>query len=244
MTKNDLICLRKACMIAANALSLVEKEIKAGITTEHLNKVAHHYIVQQKATPAFLNYGGFPKSICISINEEVVHGIPSERKLQIGDIVSVDVGVYYGGYYGDVAKTFAVGQISKEKQFLIKHTKQSLEEGLKVIKEGCQVGDIGFAISNYVKTYNLAVVEVLVGHGIGKNLHQKPDIPNYGKKGTGPVLKEGMVIAVEPMINLGTKKVLIDDDGWTIVTADNQPSAHFEDTVLVLKDGFEILTKR
>lgn len=244
MKNNEISLIRKASLIAADTLNYLEDKIKVGITTDELNKLAHDYIIKNNGIPAFLNYRKFPKSICVSINEEVVHGIPSERKLEIGDIVSIDVGVCYEGYYGDTAKTFAVGKIDDQKQFLLKHTKIALEKGIAVVKAGTKTGDIGYAIASYLKEYNLGIVEVLVGHGIGKKLHQKPDIPNYGQKGKGYMLKAGMVIAIEPMINAGTKEVVMKQDGWTIVTADNSPSAHFEHTVLVLENGFEILTKR
>ncbi len=236
--------MKKASQIAYQTLELVAKNIKAGVTTDYLNQIAHKYIVENNASPAFLNFQGFPKAICVSINEEVVHGIPGKRKLKTGDIVSIDIGVCFEGYYGDTGGTYPVGEVSKEKEYLIYHTKKSLEEGLKVLKANCHVGDIGYAISSYLKKHNLSVVKVLVGHGIGKRLHQKPDIPNYGKKGTGPVLRKGMTIAIEPMVNLGTDQVLIKEDGWTIITADYRPSAYFEHTVLILEDGYEILTKR
>lgn len=236
--------LEKAGEIVYDTHQELKKHIKCGITTDELNDIAESYIISQNATPSFKNYHGYPKSICTSINEEVVHGIPSNRKLKNGDIVSIDIGAYYKGYHSDSAWTYPVGDISEDKAILLEKTENSLYKGLEVIKEGCTTGDIGNAIESYLKKYNLGIVEVLVGHGVGSELHEPPDIPNYGKKKTGPVLKAGMVIAVEPMINLGAKEVLMLEDEWTIVTADGKPSVHFEHTVLVLKEGFKILTKR
>jgi len=218
--------------------------IKPGITTNELDKLAHEYIISRDATPSFKDYQGYPGSICASINEEVVHGIPSGRKLKDGDIISIDIGACYKGYHGDSAWTYSVGNISKDKEYLMKHTEQSLFEGLSVIKEGTHIGDIGYAIQKYAEKQQLGVVKELVGHGVGQKLHEMPDVPNYGKQGTGPILKEGMVIAVEPMLNLGTPRVYILDDNWTIVTADKKPSAHYEHTLVVTKDGYTILTKR
>ena len=218
--------------------------IKPGITTNELDKLAHEYIISKDATPSFKNYQGYPGSICASINEEVVHGIPSNRKLKDGDIISIDIGACYKGYHGDSAWTYPVGNINKDKEYLMKHTEQSLFEGLSVIKEGTHIGDIGYAIQKYAESYQLGVVKELVGHGVGQKLHEMPDVPNYGKQGTGPILKEGMVIAVEPMLNLGTARIYLLEDNWTIITADKKPSAHYEHTVLVTKDGYTILTKR
>lgn len=218
--------------------------IKPGITTNELDKLAHEYIISKDATPSFKNYQGYPGSICASINEEVVHGIPGDRKLKDGDIISIDIGACYRGYHGDSAWTYPVGNINKDKEYLMKHTEQSLFEGLSVIKEGIHIGDIGYAIQKYAEAHQLGVVKELVGHGVGQKLHEMPDVPNYGKLGTGPILKEGMVIAVEPMLNLGTPRIYILEDNWTIITADKKPSAHYEHTVLVTKDGYTILTKR
>lgn len=222
----------------------LEKYIKPGITTKELDRLAEEFIIKSGATPSFKNLYGFPGSICISINEEVVHGIPGGRKLKNGDIVTLDIGACYKGYHGDSAWTYAVGNISEEKAELMKQTEEALFEGLSVIKDGAHVGDIGAAIEAYALKHNLGVVKELTGHGIGSSVHEDPDVPNYGKKGTGPVLKEGMTIAVEPMLNYGTADVFMLDDDWTIITADELPSAHFEHTVLVTKDGYIILTKR
>lgn len=222
----------------------LEKYIKPGITTKELDRLAEEYIIKSGATPSFKNLYGFPGSICISINEEVVHGIPGNRKLKNGDIVTLDIGACYKGYHGDSAWTYAVGNISHEKYQLMKQTEESLFVGLSVVKEGAHVGDIGAAIENYAREHHLGVVKELTGHGVGSKVHEDPDVPNYGKKGTGPLLKSGMTIAVEPMLNLGTADVFVLDDDWTIVTGDNLPSAHYEHTILVTKDGYTILTKR
>lgn len=218
--------------------------IKEGITTEKLDSMAEEYILSRGATPSCKGYDGYPKSICISVNEEVVHGIPGKRKLKNGDIVTLDICACYKGYHGDSAWTYKVGNVSSDKEYLMEHTEKALYVGLNQVKPGNRIGDIGFAISNYAEKYNLGVVKELTGHGIGSDLHEDPDVPNYGKAGTGPMLKEGMVIAVEPMLNLGTADIYILDDDWTIVTADDKPSAHFEHTVLVTKDGYTILTER
>lgn len=240
----EIELLKKAGEIVGNTHNYLKQFIKPGITTKELDKLAHDFIIESGATPSFLNLYGFPASVCISINEEVVHGIPSNRKLKDGDIVSIDIGACYKGYHGDSAWTYPVGNISKENQQLLIDTEKSLFEGLSVIKEGTRVGDIGFAIETYANKCHLGVVRELVGHGVGSQVHEEPDVPNYGKKNTGPILKAGMVIAVEPMLNLGTRQVFMLDDDWTIVTGDDKPSAHFEHTVLVTKDGYTILTKR
>lgn len=220
------------------------KYIKPGITTKELDKLAHDYIIKCGATPSFLNLYGFPASVCISINEEVVHGIPGNKKLKDGDIVSIDIGACYKGYHGDSAWTYPVGKISKEKKLLLEYTERSLFEGLSVIKEGVHLGDVGYAIESFAKKHKLGVVKELVGHGVGSKVHEDPDVPNYGRKNTGPILKAGMTIAVEPMLNLGTPDIYMLEDGWTILTDDDLPSAHFEHTILVTKDGYTILTKR
>ena len=230
--------------IVGNTHHYLEKYIKPGITTKELDRLAEEFIIKSGATPSFKNLYGFPGSICISINEEVVHGIPSGRKLKNGDIVTLDIGACYKGYHGDSAWTYAVGNISSEKAELMRQTEEALFEGLSVIKEGAHVGDIGAAVEEYALKHNLGVVKELTGHGIGSAVHEDPDVPNYGKRGSGPVLKEGMTIAVEPMLNMGTADVFMLDDDWTIITADDLPSAHYEHTVLVTKDGYTILTKR
>lgn len=243
-SEREIELLKVAGQIVGDTHKYLIPFIKPGITTKELDNLAHKYIISRGATPSFLGYEGYPGSICTSVNEEVVHGIPSNRKLKNGDIISIDIGACYKGYHGDSAWTYIVGHVNKEALDLMKHTEESLFAGLSVVKEGAHIGDIGYAVSEVAKKYNLGVVKELVGHGVGSHLHEDPDVPNYGRQGTGPVLKAGMVIAVEPMLNLGTPNIYILDDDWTIITADDKPSAHFEHTVVVTKDGYEILTKR
>lgn len=243
-TKEEIERLRIAGSIVGDTHHYLEPYIKDGTTTLELDQLAENYIRSRGATPSFKNYNGFPGSICTSINNEVVHGIPGNRKLKEGDLISIDIGACYQGYHGDSAWSYSVGRVSEEKQNLLKWTEEALFQGLSVIHDGCHVGDIGEAIEQYAKSKKLGVVKELVGHGVGDHLHENPDVPNYGKKNTGPFLRAGNVIAVEPMLNLGTPNVFIEDDDWTIITGDGKPSAHFEHTVLITKDGYEILTKR
>ena len=243
-SSEEIELLKIAGQIVGDTHNYLKQFIKPGITTKELDKLAYDYIISRDATPSFLNYEGYPASICTSVNEEVVHGIPSDRVLQEGDIISIDIGACYKGYHGDSAWSYPVGNISEEKKYLLKHTEQSLYEGLSVIKPGMKIGDIGYAVEKYALDHKLGVVKELVGHGVGRHLHESPDVPNYGKKNTGMTLRKGMVIAVEPMLNLGTANIYILDDDWTIITADDKPSAHFEHTIVVTKDGYEILTKR
>ena len=243
-TPREIELLRVAGEITGSTHNYLKPFIKPGITTKELDRLAEEYILQRGATPSFKGYDGFPGSICTSINNEVVHGIPSNRKLKNGDIISIDIGACYKGYHGDSAWTYPVGTISQDKEYLLKHTEKALFEGLSVIKSGIRVGDIGYAVSKYANKYKLGVVKELVGHGVGNHLHEEPDVPNYGNAHTGPLLKSGMVIAVEPMLNLGTAEVFMEDDDWTIITGDDKPSAHFEHTVLITDDGYEILTRR
>ncbi|CCY28083.1 MAG: type I methionyl aminopeptidase [Candidatus Faecisoma sp.] len=243
-TEEEIELMRIAGKIVGDTHNYLKQFIKPGIRTKELDKLAYDYILSRDATPSFKGYMGFPGTVCISINDEVVHGIPSNRKLKEGDIVSIDIGACYKGYHGDSAWSYPVGKISKEKEYLLKHTEESLFEGLKEAKSGNRIGDISHAIENHAKKYHLGVVKELVGHGIGNCVHQKPDVPNYGKRGCGMELKSGMTIAVEPMLTLGSPKVFILDDDWTIVTGDESPAAHFEHTILITDDGYEILTKR
>lgn len=243
-TKEEIALMKKAGEIVYLTHKHLIPYIKEGITTKELDKLAEEFILKSNAIPSFKNYNGYPSSICTSINEEVVHGIPSNRTLKNGDIISIDIGACYKGYHGDSAWSYKVGNISSEKEYLLKHTELALYEGLKQVKEGNYLNDIGTAIEKYAHSHNLGVVRELVGHGVGKKLHEEPDVPNYNIRKKGPLLKEGMTIAIEPMLNLGTHKVYIKDDDWTIVTGDNKPSAHFEHTVVVTKDGYEILTKK
>lgn len=243
-TPEQIELLRKAGKIVGDTHNYLKQFIKPGITTKELNRLAEEFILNSDATPSFKGLYGFPAGCCISVNEEVVHGIPGNRRLKEGDIVSIDIGACYHGFHGDSAWTYPVGNISHPKARLLRDTEQALMEGLSVIKNGAHVGDIGYAVEKYATEHRLGVVKELVGHGVGSSVHEEPDVPNYGKKRTGPELKTGMVIAVEPMLNLGTADVYMLDDDWTVITADDKPSAHFEHTVLVLDDGYEILTKR
>ena len=226
-SNEEIELLKIAGQIVGDTHNYLKQFIKPGITTKELDKLAYDYIISRDATPSFLNYEGYPASICTSVNEEVVHGIPSDRILQEGDIISIDIGACYKGYHGDSAWSYPVGNISEEKKYLLEHTEKSLYEGLSVIKPGMKIGDIGYAIEQYALKHKLGVVKELVGHGVGKHLHESPDVPNYGKKNTGMTLRKGMVIAVEPMLNLGDSNIYILDDDWTIITADDKPSAHF-----------------
>ena len=241
-TPQEIELMKIAGKIVGDTHNYLIPYIKPGITTKELDRLAEDFILSQNATPSFKGLYGFPGTICISVNDEVVHGIPGSRKLKDGDIVALDIGACYKGYHGDSAWTYRVGKVSKEVEYLLKHTEQALYEGLKQVKPGNRIGDIGYAVSEYAKKYNLGVVKELVGHGIGNHVHEDPDVPNFGKKGTGPLLKEGMCIAIEPMLNLGTARIYMLDDDWTIKTDDEMPSAHFEHTVLVTKNGYEILT--
>lgn len=219
----------------------VAKNIKPGISTKALNDIAHKFILAHDCTPSFLNFEGYPASICVSVNDEVVHGIPSKRKIKEGDVVSIDIGVCYKGYHSDSANTYIVGSASKEIEDLVENTKKSLYEGLSVIKDGVKISEIGKKIENFAKIHHLGVVRELVGHGVGTSVHEDPDVPNYYTN-DNTRLKSGMVIAVEPMLNLGTRHIYMEDDEWTIRTDDGLPSAHFEHTVLVTKEGYVILT--
>lgn len=242
-TEQEIALMRKACEITRDTLLMLEQNIKPGITTKQLDKLAYDFIKKNNAKPGFLNYGGFPASICASVNNEVVHGIPNNRVLKEGDIISIDVGAKYKGYNGDSARTFPVGKISKEKQKLIDVTKQSFFEGIKGIKAGCRVGDISSQIQRYVEKNGFSVVRDLVGHGVGKDLHEDPMVPNFGFAGLGPKLQANTIIAIEPMVNAGDYKVITDElNGWTVVTMDGSDSAHYENTVLITEDGVEILT--
>jgi methionyl aminopeptidase len=238
----EIILMKKAGEITKNALLYAEKLVKPGISTILLDKMISEYIIKNGGKPAFKNYNGFPNSTCISINEEVVHGIPSERKLKEGDIVSIDVGVNYKGFNGDAARTFPVGKISKEKQKLIDITRESFFEGLKHLKAGERLGKVSSAIQQYVEKNGFSVVREMTGHGIGHLLHLDPSVPNYGKKTDGPIVQANTCLAIEPMVNMGDRKIFILDDGWTTITQDLQPSAHYENTVLILSDRVEILT--
>lgn len=238
----EISLMKKAGSIVYKIHQYLKPFLKPGITTKEIDKLAYDFIIKEGATPSFLNYDGFPGTICISINDEVVHGIPGERIIKDGDIVKLDIGVCWKGYHGDSAWSYAVGNVSDDIKYLMEHTEKALYKGLEQVKPGNHIGDIGAAIEEYATAHKLGIVRELVGHGIGSDVHEKPDVPNYGKKGTGPVLKKGMCIAIEPMLNLGTKEIYILDDDWTIITRDGLPSAHFEHTLVVTEDGYEITT--
>jgi len=241
-TEEEIELIRESSLLVGKTLAEVAKIIAPGVKTKKLDELAEKFILDHKAKPGFKGYNGFPFTLCISINENVVHGFPSDRELKDGDIVSVDCGVIKNGFYGDSAYTFAVGEVKEEIILLLKRTHESLYKGIEMAVAGNRIGDIGSAIQSYVEPFGYSVVRDLVGHGLGRNLHEKPEVPNYGKRGTGPALKEGMVLAIEPMINMGTKKVTQENDGWTIRTADKMPSAHFEHDVVVRKGKAEILS--
>ena len=243
-SEKEIELMRKAGYLVSKTHQYLKPFIKPGITTLELDKLAEDFIRSNSGIPSCKGYQGFPNSLCVSINDEVVHGIPSNRKLKNGDIVTIDMVIGYHGYQGDAAWTYAVGNIDDKKKYLMEHTEASLYEGIKQVKPGARIGDISNAVEVYATKHKLGIVKELVGHGIGTEMHEEPDVPNYGKKGTGPKLKPGMVICIEPMLNLGSADVGILDDGWTIVTIDGKPSAHYEHTVLVTDTGYEILTPR
>ena len=242
-SKSEIEKMRLACKITGEVLKELEKHIKPGVTTKQLDKIALNYIVSRGAKPSFLNYNGFPGSICASRNDEVVHGIPSTNvKLVEGDIISIDVGAYIDGFHGDAARTFPVGKVSDEAMRLIEVTKESFFEGIKYAVHGGKLGDISAAIQEHVEKNGFSVVRDLVGHGIGKNLHEDPNVPNFGKAGKGVKLASGMTLAIEPMVNAGEYDVCVLEDDWTVVTEDGSLSAHYENTILITKDKCEILT--
>ena len=241
-SEKDLEYLRASGKILSLVLKEVRKIIKPGITTNEIDRLAEDLILENNAQPAFKGYKGFPASACTSTNQEIVHGIPSGRKLVEGDIVSIDLGVNFCGYFSDSAVTLAVGKIDAKIKKLIEVTKKSLELGIKEVGPGKHLSDISSAIQKYVEDNGFSVVRQFVGHGIGASLHEEPEIPNFGRPGEGPVLVEGMVLAIEPMVNMGTWEAKILSNGWTAVTKDDKPSAHFEHTVAVAKRGYEILT--
>ncbi|MBI5049777.1 MAG: type I methionyl aminopeptidase [Nitrospirae bacterium] len=242
-SRDEIKRMAEACRIVAEALDGVKKIIAPGITTVELDKFVESFIISKGATPAFKGYRGYPASLCTSVNEQVVHGIPSIRKLKQGDIISLDLGVYYRGFYGDTAATFPVGEINRTAKSLLAVAEEALYKGIECAEAGRRLSDISFAIQSYVEENRFSVVRNFVGHGIGRELHEEPQVPNFGGPGEGPVLVPGMTLAIEPMINEGTWEVVILDDGWTAVTGDGSLSAHFEHTVAVMEDGTYALTK-
>lgn len=242
-TGRELSVMREACRISAGALKLIGQAIEPGVTTEELDRMAEKYIRSEGAVPNFLNYNGYPKTACISINNEVIHGIPTvSRKIKAGDIVSVDLGAMYNGYHGDNAATFACGDVSPEAKRLMDVTRESLYEGIKMARPGGRIGDISFAVQSYVEARGYSVVREYVGHGVGTSLHEAPEVPNFGKAGRGIRLMPGMTLAIEPMINVGGPEVKVLPDGWTVITKDGSLSAHFEHTVAITADGPVVLT--
>ena len=241
-TPDQVKMIQQSSLLIGKTLAMLAPRIIPGVTTNQLNDWAHEFICDHQATPGFLNYSGFPKSICASVNSAVVHGIPNDQPLMSGDIVSIDIGVLKDGFWGDSAFTFGVGEVSEAVQDLMTTTYESLLVGLEKAVAGNRIGDIGYAVQQHAEAKKYGVVRELVGHGVGIELHEAPEVPNYGKRGSGMMLQEGMVLAIEPMINLGTKNVRQAKDGWTIVTADNKPSAHFEHTVYVGSEGVKVLS--
>ena len=242
-TDEEIELMRVANQLVGKTLGELAKHVAPGVTTLQLDKIAEEFIRDNGATPAFLGYGGFPNSICASVNEHVVHGIPSSKViLRDGDIISIDCGTHINGFTGDSAYTFCVGEVSPEVRHLLKTTKESLYKGIEAAVDGKRVGDIANAIQTYCETRNYSVVRELVGHGCGRNMHEEPEVPNYGRRGCGPLLRSGMCICIEPMTNLGSKNVVFENDGWTVRTKDRKPSAHFEHCIAIRPDGPDILS--
>ncbi|HPK04418.1 MAG TPA: type I methionyl aminopeptidase [Bacteroidales bacterium] len=241
-TEEEIQLIQHSSLLVGKTIAEVARHIKPGITTMELDQIAEEFIRDHGAKPGFKGYRGFPATLCVSVNENVVHGIPDKYELREGDIVSIDCGVLKNGYYGDSAYTFAVGNVKPEVLALMKATKEALYKGIEQAVAGKRIGDIGNAIQQHVNPMGYGIVRELIGHGVGKHLHESPDVPNYGKKGHGVLLSEGMVIAIEPMINLGKRHIVQEDDGWTIRTLDRKPSAHYEHTIAVRKDKADILS--
>lgn len=241
-TPAEIEIMREAAQIVSRTLGLLAAEIKPGITPLYLDKIAEEYIRSQHAIPGFLGLYDFPNTLCVSINEQVVHGIPTNTPLKEGDIVSIDCGSHFEGYYGDHAYTFEVGEVSPEIKKLLNVTKECLQIGIEQTKVGNRIGDIGFHIQQHAEKNGYGVVRDLVGHGLGRSMHEEPQVPNYGRRGTGKQILEGLTIAIEPMINMGTDRVIQADDNWTIITYDGKPSAHFEHDVAVVNGNPEVLS--
>ena len=239
---HEIEAMRLAGKITAAARALAREMVKPGVTTQQIDKAVFHFIREQGAIPSFLHYNGYPASVCISVNDEIIHGIPGKRVLREGDIVSVDVGAYIGGYHGDCAGTYPCGQVSDEALRLIRVTQDSFFEGLKFAREGYRLSDISHAVQTFVEANGYSVVREYVGHGIGRNMHEAPEVPNYGKPGHGPRLLRGMSLAVEPMVNAGTAAIKQMSDGWTVKTADGKYAAHYENTILITAGDPELLT--
>jgi methionyl aminopeptidase len=238
----EIELMRHAGKITAAARSVGREMVRAGVTTHEIDKAIHDFIIKQGATPSFLGYGGFPASACVSVNDEIIHGIPGKRRIKDGDIVSVDVGAYIGGFHGDCAATFPCGEVSEEAKRLIEVTRQSFFEGIKFARQGYRVSDISHAIQEYVEGKGYSLVRDYVGHGIGSKMHEAPEVPNFGQAGHGPRLVKGMTLAIEPMVNVGGPGIRVLGDDWTVVTLDGSLSAHYENTVLITDGEPEILT--
>jgi methionyl aminopeptidase len=241
-TAEEIELIRESNLLVCKTLGELAKWIKPGITTNKLDQIAEEYIRDAGGVPGFLGYQGFPKTLCTSVNDQVVHGIPSSLALKEGDVISIDCGVIMNEYYGDSAYTFEVGEVAEEVHKLLIGTKESLMKGIEAAKAGNRTGDIGYAVQNYCEERGYSVVRELVGHGLGENLHEAPEVPNYGRKGKGAKLQTGMVICIEPMINLGRKNIVQEADGWTIRTSDRKPSAHFELAIAIQKGEADILS--
>ncbi len=241
-SRKEIEKIRASCIIVTGALEELKKKVRSGITTRELDRIAEEFILKNGGVPAFKGYKGYPSASCISVNEEIVHGIPSYRNLKDGDIVSIDIGVLLDGYYGDAAITVPVNEIDSESRRLLDVTEKSLYKALDFARPGCRVSDISCTIQDYVESAGYSVVREFVGHGIGSSLHEDPPVPNYGERGKGPRLKAGMVLAIEPMVNAGGSDHVVLDNGWTAVTKDRKRSAHFEHTVAITEDGHEILS--
>ena len=239
---HEIELMRRAGKITAAARALARSMVKPGVTTQQIDKAVFDFIKAQGATPSFLHYNGYPASVCVSVNDEIIHGIPGKRVLQEGDIVSVDVGAYIGGFHGDCAGTYPCGQVSDEAMRLIRVTQQSFFEGIKFAREGYRLSDISHAVQEYVEAQGFGIVREYVGHGIGRNMHEAPEVPNYGKPGHGPRLLRGMTLAVEPMVNAGSAAIMQMADGWTVKTADGKYAAHYENTILITAGEPELLT--
>ena len=241
-SEHEIELMRRAGKITAAARALARDMVKPGVTTQQIDKAVYHFIKSQGATPSFLNYNGYPASVCVSVNDEIIHGIPGKRVLKEGDIVSVDVGAYIGGFHGDCAGTYPCGRVSDQALDLIRVTQQSFFEGLKFAREGYRLSDISHAVQEYVESHGYSVVREYVGHGIGRRMHESPEVPNFGNPGHGPRLLRGMTIAVEPMVNAGSAAIRQMSDGWTVKTADGKNAAHYENTILITDGEPELLT--
>lgn len=243
-SEREIELMKKAGLLVSKMHKFIKPYIKEGITTKELDRLCSEFITSNDAIPTCKGYEGFPCALCTSVNEQVVHGIPGNYKLKNGDIITIDVVIGYKGYQGDAAWTYAVGEIGENKKYLMEHTKKALDVGVSCVKPGNRIGDISAAIQKYAEEHNLGVVRELCGHGIGREMHEDPEVPNFGIPNTGPRLKPGMIICIEPMLTYGRRDVMLLEDDWTVVTADNSPAAHYEHTVLITEDGYEILTPR